>query len=71
MKRFKHSTLIIIVYRLRTVIERDWMIIMDKGATKEEGPPRDLVLNKESTLLEMINHTGPEEIQYLLSKLAQ
>jgi ATP-binding cassette, subfamily C (CFTR/MRP), member 4 len=71
MKRFKHSTLIIIAHRLRTVIESDWMIIMDKGATKEEGSPRDLVLNKESTLLEMINHTGPEESQYLLSKLAQ
>ena len=69
MKRFKHSTLIIIAHRLRTIIESDWIIVMDEGATKEEGHPRDLVKKPNSQFLSMINHTGPEESQYLLSKL--
>ena len=69
MKRFKHSTLIIIAHRLRTIIESDWIIVMDEGATKEEGHPRDLVKDADSQFLSMINHTGPEESQYLLSKL--
>ena len=69
MKRFKHSTLIIIAHRLRTIIESDWIIVMDEGATKEEGHPRDLVKKPNSQFLSMINHTGPEESQYLLSKI--
>ena len=69
-KRFKHSTLLIIAHRLRTVIECDWIIVMDQGCTKEEGAPKELVKDKESAFLQMIMHTGPEESQYLLSKLA-
>ena len=69
MKRFKKSTLLIIAHRLRTVIESDWIIVMDAGATIEEGSPRDLVKNPDSALLKMIGHTGPEESDYLLAKL--
>ena len=68
-KNFKHSTLLIIAHRLRTVIESDWIIVIDQGCTKEQGPPKELVKNQESLLLKMIMHTGPEESQYLLSKL--
>ena len=69
MDIFKESTVIVIAHRLRTVIESDWIIVMDQGYTKEEGHPKILVKNKESALMQMIMHTGPDESRYLLSKL--
>ena len=70
LERFKDSTVLIIAHRLRTVIDSDWIVVMDQGCTKEEGPPKELVKNSESFLLKMIMHTGPSESQYLLSKLS-
>jgi ATP-binding cassette subfamily C (CFTR/MRP) protein 4 len=69
-RRFKGSTLLIIAHRLRTIIESDWIVVMDAGATTEEGIPREMVRKKGSALMAMINHTGPEESAYLMSKLA-
>ena len=69
LKRFKKSTVLIIAHRLRTVIESDWVVVIDQGCTKEEGIPGELVKNEESLLLKMIMHTGPEESKFLLSKL--
>ena len=68
-KRFKNSTLLVIAHRLRTVIDSDWIVVIDQGYATEEGKPRDLVKNKDSTLLKMIMHTGLEESNFLLSKL--
>ena len=68
-RRFRRSTLLIIAHRLRTVIESDWIIVMDQGCTKEEGSPKNLVKNEDSVFLQMIMHSGPEESQYLLSKI--
>ncbi|OMJ89258.1 hypothetical protein SteCoe_8646 [Stentor coeruleus] len=69
MKRFKNSTLLIVAHRLRTVIESDWMVVMDEGKTLQEGHPRDLIKEPDSLLMKMIKHTGQEESEYLLSKL--
>ena len=69
LKRFKRSTVLIIAHRLRTVIESDWIIVMDQGTSKEAGRPKDLVKSKDSAFLKLINSTGPEESRYLLSKL--
>ena len=68
-RKFRRSTLLIIAHRLRTVIESDWIIVMDQGCTKEEGSPKNLVKNEDSVFLQMIMHSGPEESQYLLSKI--
>ena len=68
-KKFKGSTLIVIAHRLRTVIECDWIIVMDKGTSIEEGSPKKLAYRRQSSFLTMINHTGPEESEYLKSKL--
>jgi ATP-binding cassette subfamily C (CFTR/MRP) protein 4 len=68
-RRFKGSTLLIIAHRLRTIIDSDWIIVIDSGATLEEGVPRILVRQKASALMTMINHTGLEESAYLMSKL--
>ena len=68
-KKFKNCTVLIIAHRLRTVIESDWIVVMDEGSAKEEGHPKELIKNEGSLLMKMIMHTGPEESRYLLSKL--
>ena len=68
-KRFKGCTLLIIAHRLRTIIDSDWIVVMDQGTTVEEGHPAALIQNKDSAFLNMINHCGPEESQFLLSRL--
>ena len=67
--RFKNSTVITIAHRLRTVIESDWIVVIDEGYAKEEGNPRELVKNENSLLMKMVAHTGHDESHYLLSKL--
>ena len=61
--------MLIIAHRLRTIINSDWIVVMEAGTTIEEGDPKDLVINPKSAFLKMINHTGPDESNYLLSKL--
>ena len=68
-KQFKGCTMLIIAHRLRTIIDSDWIVVMEAGTTVEEGNPKDLVMSPESPFMKMIHHTGPDESNYLLSKL--
>ena len=69
-KQFKGCTMLIIAHRLRTIIDSDWIVVMEAGTSVEEGDPKGLVNNPESEFMKMIQHTGPEESIYLLSKLS-
>ena len=68
-RRFKKSTVLVIAHRLRTVVDSDWIVVMDEGTSKEEGNPRELVKREDSLFAKMIMFTGPEESKYLLNKL--
>ena len=69
LKIFIDSTVLVIAHRLRTVIDSDLIMVMDQGIVSEIGCPKDLIKSSDSAFLKMINHTGPEEGQYFLSKL--
>jgi ATP-binding cassette subfamily C (CFTR/MRP) protein 4 len=69
-ERFKDSTVIVIAHRLRTIVDSDWIIVMKGGMYVEEGNPRELIKIEKSKFLKMINHTGPEESEYLKSRLS-
>jgi len=68
-EKFASATLIVIAHRLRTIIESDKIIVMDEATCKEVGPPKDLAADESSYFRNMINHTGPQESQFLLSKI--
>ena len=69
--RFEGCTLLVIAHRIRTIIESDRIIVVDKGICKEYGTPGELYENEESLFRNMIFHTGAEESQYLVSKMNQ
>ncbi|OMJ65976.1 hypothetical protein SteCoe_37344 [Stentor coeruleus] len=67
--KFDGCTLIVIAHRIRTIIHSDKVLVMDKGLCKEYDRPKRLYLNEDSLFRQMINHTGPEEGEYLLGQL--
>ena len=70
MRRFKGCTIIIIAHRLRTVVESDWIVVMEAGTCIETGSPKELAYKKNSAFKRMIDYTGNDEREYLRSKLA-
>ena len=67
--KFQGCTLLIIAHRLRTVIDSDKILVVDKGMCKEFGTSADLFNNEESMLRNILYHTGAEESQYLIDQI--
>ena len=67
--KFKGCTLIIIAHRLRTVIDSDKILVVDKGMCKEFASPLELYHKEESNFRSILYHTGPEESRYLIEQL--
>lgn len=70
-RSFKQSTLLIIAHRLRTIINSNVIIVMDKGKCKEIGAPQVLIQSEDSLFTRMITHAGPEEARYLRRALSK
>ena len=45
---FQHSTIIKICHKMDTVLQSDYVIIMDKGEIIEQGEPSELISNENS-----------------------
>ncbi|KAJ2999430.1 hypothetical protein HDV02_002915 [Globomyces sp. JEL0801] len=61
-KEFFDSTIICIAHRLRTVIDYDKILVLDKGAVLEFGTPLDLIENSSNgTFRSMCEETGEFE----------
>ena len=69
-EKFNGCTTIVIAHRIRTIIESDKIMVIDRGTCKEYGRPEELYLQEDSLFKQMVHHTGPEESTYLLSKLS-
>ncbi|OMJ75317.1 hypothetical protein SteCoe_25549 [Stentor coeruleus] len=68
--KFDDCTLIVIAHRIRTIIESDRILVMDRGICKEYGRPKKLYDQEDSLFKHMVEQTGPEESAYLISKLS-
>jgi len=62
---FHGSTVLAVVHRLETVTDYDLAIILDKGDIVEKGPVKDLAVQKEGLLLELLRGRGFSEKQPL------
>ena len=68
-RKFIGCSLLIIAHRLRTIINSDKIIVIDKGICKEYATPLELYNKDDSIFRSMIFHTGPEESQYLITEI--
>ena len=66
---FQGSTFLVIAHRIRTIIHSDKIMVIDAGKCKEFARPLELYKNKQSLFRKMIQHTGPEESQYLANRI--
>ena len=53
--RFAQTTVLAIAHRLNTVIDYDWIIVLDRGIVAESGPPRELLDNKKGVFSQMVS----------------
>ncbi|CAG9334367.1 unnamed protein product [Blepharisma stoltei] len=68
-KMLGDSTLLIVAHRLRTIVDSDWIIVMNKGSCKEVGTPYELINKEKSLFRKMIMHTGSQESNFLINKI--
>jgi ABC-type multidrug transport system fused ATPase/permease subunit len=57
--RFSETTLLTVAHRLNTIMDYDYILVMDKGRAVEFGPPIEL-LESEGVFTELVNATGEE-----------
>lgn len=50
----KNKTVIVIAHRMRTVMHANKIVVLDNGKVVEEGTPKELVQNPESTFAKMV-----------------
>ena len=41
--QFKRATLIVIAHRIKTIVDSDQILVLDRGQLVEDGPPQDLI----------------------------
>ena len=56
--------MLVIAHRIRTIIESEKIMVIDRGMYKEFGKPEELSLKEDSYFRQMVNHTGPEKVLF-------
>eukprot|EP01062_Namystynia_karyoxenos_P050381 TRINITY_DN3913_c0_g1_i1.p1 TRINITY_DN3913_c0_g1~~TRINITY_DN3913_c0_g1_i1.p1 ORF type:complete len:1383 (+),score=435.91 TRINITY_DN3913_c0_g1_i1:87-4151(+) len=69
---FRGKTVLTIAHRLNTVIDSDAVIVMAKGAVREQGTPAELLQRQPpGALAEMVDALGAEEARRLRRRAAK
>lgn len=70
IRELKNNTILTIAHRLKTIIDYDKVIVMDKGAVVECDSPWELINKKEGQFREMCKASGDEwdDLQKLAKK---
>jgi len=51
---FTNSTLVAVAHRLETILDFDWVVVLDHGDVAEQGPVKEVANQKEGLLREML-----------------
>jgi ABC-type multidrug transport system ATPase subunit len=69
-KNFENqATIITILKDFDNVMKFDELVIMANGVIKEQGPPQDLLMNKDSELRAMVKDSNPKLERELTNRL--
>lgn len=63
---FADSTILTIAHRIRTIIDYDKVMVLDKGRIVEYDKPATLLADKKSQFYSLCKATGPEEFSALV-----
>ncbi len=58
---FKHSTLLVIAHRIKTILDSHQIIVMHNGACVEQGPPRTLLQSRNSVFSKLAGEMGAHQ----------
>ena len=63
--RFPHTTLVTIAHRLNTIMDYDYVLVMDKGYAAEFDSPVNLLSDRKGVFSELVDATGVESSKAL------
>ncbi|KIM26711.1 hypothetical protein M408DRAFT_330465 [Serendipita vermifera MAFF 305830] len=63
---FEESTILTIAHRIRTIIDYDMVMVLDKGRIVEFNKPSTLLADRKSQFYSLCKATGPEEFSVLM-----
>ena len=63
--RFPETTLVTIAHRLNTIMDYDYVLVMDKGRAAEFDSPANLLSIEDGVFSELVNSTGVESAKAL------
>ncbi|XP_070222851.1 ATP-binding cassette sub-family C member 4-like isoform X1 [Bos mutus] len=70
-EKFSECTVLTITHRLSTVIDCEWISVLDLGRWKECSQPYDLLQNKYSLFYNMVQNLGKAEASALIERAKQ
>ena len=56
------------LFRLRTIIDSDKILVLSQGEAVEFGSPHELLLNENSFFSQLVSQTGDQETRHLIEK---
>ncbi|XDB55925.1 hypothetical protein AB1E18_009387 [Capra hircus] len=70
-EKFAQCTVLTITHRLSTVIDCEWILVLDSGRRKEFTRPYDLLQNTDSLFYKMVQKLGKAEASALTERAKQ